>query len=100
MDNLSILFLEQVTEGDAVDMVETAIGHHSSDLTTRSMCLVSLLKLSSRFPSCSKYVQSVLFFFSHPLKTCYITLKKTENVSLTMGLAIEDFIHLKTNGFN
>lgn len=38
-----------------MDVVETAIGRHSSDLTTRSMCLISLLKLSSRFPSCSKY---------------------------------------------
>lgn len=48
--------MEQVTEADAVDVVEAAIGRHSSDLTTQAMCLIALLKLSSRFPSCSKYV--------------------------------------------
>ncbi|KAL0336175.1 UNVERIFIED_CONTAM: AP-1 complex subunit gamma-2 [Sesamum radiatum] len=45
-----------VTEADAVDVIETAIRRHSSDLTTRAMCLVALLKLSSRYPSCTKYV--------------------------------------------
>ena len=48
--------VKQVTESDAVDVVETAIKRHSSDLTSRAMCLVALLKLSSRFPSCSVYV--------------------------------------------
>ena len=48
--------MEQVTEADAVDVVETAIRRHSSDLTTRAMCLIALLKLSSRYPSCAKYV--------------------------------------------
>lgn len=46
----------QVTETDAVDVVETAIGRHSLDLTTRSMCLIALLKLSSRYPSCAESV--------------------------------------------
>ncbi|KAM0059252.1 putative clathrin/coatomer adaptor, adaptin-like, armadillo-like helical [Helianthus debilis subsp. tardiflorus] len=45
---------EQVTENDAVDVVELAIKLHTSDLTTRAMCLIALLKLSSRFPSCSQ----------------------------------------------
>lgn len=47
-------FFEQVTESDAVDMVEIAIKRHNSDITTRAMCLVSLLKFSSRFPACSQ----------------------------------------------
>lgn len=42
--------LLQVTESDAVDVVEAALRHHSSDITTRAMSLISLLKLSSRFP--------------------------------------------------
>lgn len=47
----------QVTESDAVDVIEIAIKHHISDLTTRAMCLVALLKLSSRLPTCSEYVR-------------------------------------------
>ncbi|KAK4358224.1 hypothetical protein RND71_023834 [Anisodus tanguticus] len=43
-----------VTESDAVDVVETSFKGHSFDLTTRAMCLIALLKLSSRFPSCSQ----------------------------------------------
>ncbi|CAA0818295.1 AP-1 complex subunit gamma-2 [Striga hermonthica] len=49
-----------VTESDAVDVVEAAIRSNYSDLTTRSMCLISLLKLSSRFPSCSKRINDIL----------------------------------------
>ena len=44
-----------MTESDAVDVVEIAIKRHASDLTTKAMALVALLKLSSRFPSCSEY---------------------------------------------
>lgn len=67
-------FLEQVTDSDIVDVVEIAIKHHASDLTTKAMALIALLKLSSRFPSCSEYVFSVpsipcnsirLMFFYH-----------------------------------
>lgn len=61
-----VTLMEQVTESDAVDVVETAIKHHSADLTTRAMCLVALLKLSSRFPSCSQYV----FLFVTLLDAC------------------------------
>lgn len=50
----------QVTESDAVDVIELAIKHHTSDLTTKAMSLVALLKLSSRFPSCSEYVHAFL----------------------------------------
>ncbi|KAK7290001.1 hypothetical protein RIF29_04093 [Crotalaria pallida] len=46
---------ELVTELDALDVVEIAIKHHASDLTTKAMALVALLKLSSRFPSCLEY---------------------------------------------
>ncbi|GJT36552.1 retrovirus-related pol polyprotein from transposon TNT 1-94 [Tanacetum coccineum] len=50
----------EVTENDAVDVIELAINRHTSDLTTRSMCLIALLKLSSRFPSCSHAAGSLL----------------------------------------
>ena len=46
--------LAQVTESDAVDAVELALKRYSADITTGAMCLVSLLKLSSRFPPTSK----------------------------------------------
>ena len=54
-------FSEQVTDSEAVDVIENALKRHTSDLTTRAMCLIALLKLSSRFPSCSQYVH--LFSF-------------------------------------
>ncbi|KAL0385576.1 UNVERIFIED_CONTAM: AP-1 complex subunit gamma-2 [Sesamum radiatum] len=49
-----------VTEADAVDVIETAIRRHSSDLTTRAMCLIALLKLSSRYPSCTKRINDII----------------------------------------
>ncbi|XP_010271983.1 PREDICTED: AP-1 complex subunit gamma-2 [Nelumbo nucifera] len=49
-----------VTESDAVDVVEIAIKRHTSDITTRAMCLVALLKLSSRFPSCSARIKEII----------------------------------------
>lgn len=58
-------FLEQVTESDAVDIAETAIKRHTSDLTTKAMALIALLKLSSRFPSCSEYVD-IFFLLTFP----------------------------------
>ncbi|KAE8697083.1 Phosphoethanolamine N-methyltransferase [Hibiscus syriacus] len=42
---------EQVTESDVVDAIEVAIKHHRSDLTTKAMALITLFKLSSRFPA-------------------------------------------------
>ncbi|KAH0903553.1 hypothetical protein HID58_043056 [Brassica napus] len=36
-----------VTESDAVDVFETAVKHHSSDVTTKAMALIALLKISS-----------------------------------------------------
>jgi AP-1 complex subunit gamma-1 len=44
-----------VTESDAVDVVEHALKRPASDLTTKEMALIALLKLSSRFPSCTEY---------------------------------------------
>ncbi|KAL0327245.1 UNVERIFIED_CONTAM: AP-1 complex subunit gamma-2 [Sesamum angustifolium] len=63
ISNAGVLDVEDpitVTEADAVDVVETALGRYSSDLTTRAMCLIALLKLSSRFPSCSKRINDIV----------------------------------------
>ncbi|XP_031122511.1 AP-1 complex subunit gamma-2-like [Ipomoea triloba] len=57
---LDIEELVTVTESDAVDVVVTALKSHSTDLTTRAMCLVALLKLSSRFSSCSKKINDII----------------------------------------
>ncbi|KAI5679173.1 hypothetical protein M9H77_10123 [Catharanthus roseus] len=56
-----------VTESDAVDVIETTIKRHSSDLTTRAMCLVALLKLSSRFPSCSQRINDIIVHYKGSL---------------------------------
>ncbi|EPS72982.1 hypothetical protein M569_01768 [Genlisea aurea] len=64
INNAGMLDVEDpvtVTESDAVDIVEASLKHHSSDLTTRAMCLVSLLKLSSRYPSCAKRINDIIF---------------------------------------
>nr|GEU67593.1 AP-1 complex subunit gamma-2-like isoform X1 [Tanacetum cinerariifolium] len=63
VNGIGMLDLEDpitVTENDAVDVVEAAIQRHSSDLTTRAMCLIALLKLSSRFPSCSQRIKNIV----------------------------------------
>ncbi|VAI62561.1 unnamed protein product [Triticum turgidum subsp. durum] len=49
-----------VTESDAVDAVELGLNRYSPDVTTRSMCLVALLKLSSRFPSMSERIKQIV----------------------------------------
>ncbi|PUZ78123.1 hypothetical protein GQ55_1G427700 [Panicum hallii var. hallii] len=49
-----------VTESGAVDAVEIALNCHSADATTGAMCLVALLKLSSRFPSTSERVKQIV----------------------------------------
>ncbi|KAJ3707537.1 hypothetical protein LUZ61_011242 [Rhynchospora tenuis] len=49
-----------VTESDAIDLVELALKRHTTDTTTRAMCLVSLLKLSSRFPPTSERVKEIV----------------------------------------
>uniref|UniRef100_A0A453QUI0 Clathrin/coatomer adaptor adaptin-like N-terminal domain-containing protein n=1 Tax=Aegilops tauschii subsp. strangulata TaxID=200361 RepID=A0A453QUI0_AEGTS len=57
VNNISMLDVEEpitVTESDAVDALELALKRYSVDVTTRAMCLVALLKLSSRFPQTSK----------------------------------------------
>ncbi|XP_004509843.1 AP-1 complex subunit gamma-2-like [Cicer arietinum] len=63
IDNVEMLDIEDpitVTESDAVDVVELALKRHASDLTTKEMALVALLKLSSRFPSCSERIREVI----------------------------------------
>lgn len=49
-----VSFAQQVTESDAVDVVEMALKRHMTDVTTRAMSLIALLKLSSRFAPCSE----------------------------------------------
>ncbi|KHG03741.1 hypothetical protein F383_26904 [Gossypium arboreum] len=49
-----------VTESDAVDALEVSIKRHNSDLTTKAMALIALLKLSSRFPSCSERIKDII----------------------------------------
>ncbi|ANM58063.1 apoptosis inhibitory protein [Arabidopsis thaliana] len=52
--------LAQVTESDAVDAIEDAIAGHNSDLTTKVMAFVALLKLSSGFPSISERIKDMI----------------------------------------
>ncbi|KAK9145446.1 hypothetical protein Sjap_005349 [Stephania japonica] len=63
VNNMGMLNKEEpitVTESDAVDVLETAMRRHTSDITTRAMTLIALLKLSSRFPSCSQRVNDII----------------------------------------
>ncbi|WCJ21681.1 AP-1 complex subunit gamma-1 [Euphorbia peplus] len=63
VNNVGVLDVEDpitVTESDAVDVAELAIKRHASDLSTKAMALVALLKLSSRFPSCSQRVKDII----------------------------------------
>ncbi|XP_054809534.1 AP-1 complex subunit gamma-2-like isoform X2 [Prosopis cineraria] len=63
VNNIGMLDIEDpitVTESDAVDVVEIAIKYHSSDLTTKAMAMVALLKLSSRFPSSSERIRDII----------------------------------------
>ncbi|CAM0912965.1 unnamed protein product [Alopecurus aequalis] len=63
VNNISMLEVEEpitVTESDAVDAVELALKRYSVDVTTRAMCLVALLKLSSRFPPTSERIQEIV----------------------------------------
>ncbi|KAK7307208.1 hypothetical protein VNO77_40067 [Canavalia gladiata] len=70
VNNVGMLGIEDpitVTESDAVDVVEIAIKRHASDLTTKAMALVALLKLSSRFPSCSERIREIIVQFKGSL---------------------------------
>ncbi|KAE9614420.1 putative adaptor protein complex AP-1, gamma subunit [Lupinus albus] len=63
INNGGVLDIEDsitVTESDALDVVEIAIKRHPSDLTTKAMALVALLKLSSRFPSLSERIGEII----------------------------------------
>ncbi|KAH9605987.1 hypothetical protein KSS87_012269 [Heliosperma pusillum] len=51
---------QEVTESDVIDIIEMAIKRHNSDIATSTMCLIALLKLSSRFPPCSQRVKEIL----------------------------------------
>ncbi|KAL1317213.1 AP-1 complex subunit gamma-2 isoform X2 [Arachis hypogaea] len=66
VNNVGMLDIEDpitVTESDAVDVLEIAIKRHESDLTTKAMALVALLKFSSRFPSCSERIKEIIVQF-------------------------------------
>ncbi|KAJ8500353.1 hypothetical protein OPV22_010905 [Ensete ventricosum] len=61
--NVGVLEVEElmtVTESDTVDVLEACLTGHSSDFTTRSMSLIALLKLSSRFPSTSERIKEII----------------------------------------
>ncbi|KAJ7953650.1 AP-1 complex subunit gamma [Quillaja saponaria] len=63
VNNVGMLDMEDpitVTESDAVDIVEISMKRHTSDLTTKSMALIALLKLSSRFTSCSERIRDII----------------------------------------
>lgn len=63
VNNVGMLNKEEpitVTESDAVDVGEIAIKRHMSDITTRAMALIALLKLSCRFPSCSQRIKDII----------------------------------------
>ncbi|TMW99655.1 hypothetical protein EJD97_002206 [Solanum chilense] len=63
VNNFGRLDIEEpttVTESDAVDVLETSIKIHSCDLTSQAMCLIALLKLSSRFPACSQRINNII----------------------------------------
>ncbi|KAK1311361.1 AP-1 complex subunit gamma-2 [Acorus calamus] len=63
INNVGVLDVEEpitVTESDAVDVVEISLKRHSSDITTRAMSLIALLKLSSRFPPCSERIREII----------------------------------------
>uniref|UniRef100_A0A7N0T865 AP-1 complex subunit gamma n=1 Tax=Kalanchoe fedtschenkoi TaxID=63787 RepID=A0A7N0T865_KALFE len=49
-----------VSASDAIDVVEIVIKHHTSDLSTKAMALLALLKLSGRFPSHSQRIRDVI----------------------------------------
>ncbi|KAE8023419.1 hypothetical protein FH972_009113 [Carpinus fangiana] len=63
VNNAGMLDIEDpitVTGSDAVDAIELAIKSQTSDLTTKAMSLIALLKLSSRFPSCSERIRDII----------------------------------------
>ncbi|XXG73082.1 hypothetical protein AAC387_Pa07g2060 [Persea americana] len=63
LNNVGVLDGEEpmtVTESDAVDVVEMALKRHMTDVTTRAMSLIALLKLSSRFAPCSERIREII----------------------------------------
>ncbi|CAJ1940065.1 unnamed protein product [Sphenostylis stenocarpa] len=63
LNNIGLLDVEDpvtVSESDVVHIVEIALERHTSDLTTKAMTLVALLKLSARFPSCSERIRELV----------------------------------------
>lgn len=73
-----------------MDVIEIAIKHHTSDLTTKAMAMVALLKLSSRFPSCSEYVMFFYLFccLSHFFSQMMPTFVKCINLSILLSVVM------------
>ncbi|MFQ6629811.1 hypothetical protein Gotur_007943 [Gossypium turneri] len=105
VNNVGMLDIEDpitVTECDAVDAVEVAIKRHTSDLTTKAMALIALLKLSSRFPSYSEYVdacQPAYYRLSHSsshnymfLPASYLVLWVKKNLLYALSQRIKGII--------
>ncbi|XP_064986809.1 AP-1 complex subunit gamma-2-like isoform X2 [Musa acuminata AAA Group] len=51
-----------VTESDAVDVLEASLKNCSPDITTQSLSLIALLKLSSRFPPTSERIREIIMY--------------------------------------
>jgi AP-1 complex subunit gamma-1 len=51
---IDFIVILQVTESDAVDVIETVLKDVRTSLTTQAYALTALLKLSSRFPTISQ----------------------------------------------
>ncbi|KAF3779096.1 AP-1 complex subunit gamma-2 [Nymphaea thermarum] len=49
-----------VTEFDVVDLLDNVLKRSTSDVTTKAMTLIALLKLSARFPSCSSRIEEIV----------------------------------------
>ncbi|MCL7022668.1 hypothetical protein MKW94_001628 [Papaver nudicaule] len=63
VNNIGMLDIEDpvtVTESDAVDVLEIVMKRHTSEIDTREMSLIALLKLSSRFPACSERIRDII----------------------------------------
>ncbi|CAL9176870.1 AP-1 complex subunit gamma-2-like isoform X1 [Musa acuminata AAA Group] len=65
VNNVKVLEMEEpmtVTESDAVDVLEASLKNCSPDITTQSLSLIALLKLSSRFPPTSERIREIIMY--------------------------------------
>ncbi|KAJ8451657.1 hypothetical protein Cgig2_018291 [Carnegiea gigantea] len=93
VNNVGMLDIEDpitVTESDAVDVIETSIKRHNSDNTTRAMCLIALLKLSSRFPPCSQRIKDIIVQYKGSL------LLELQQRAIEFNSIIEKHQHIRS----